>query len=53
MRDVLRLFPKLDPSMYKGQGGKVCVLGGSEEFTGAPFYAAISSIRAGGDLGED
>ena len=30
--------------------GKVGVLGGSKEYTGAPYYAAISSLRAGSDL---
>jgi ATP-dependent NAD(P)H-hydrate dehydratase len=28
----------------------VAVIGGSEEFTGAPYYAAISALRAGADL---
>ena len=35
---------------YKGVNGKIGVIGGSFEYTGAPYYAAISSLRAGGDL---
>jgi ATP-dependent NAD(P)H-hydrate dehydratase len=30
--------------------GKVGVLGGSKEYTGAPFYAALSALRSGADL---
>jgi ATP-dependent NAD(P)H-hydrate dehydratase len=30
--------------------GKVGIVGGSEEYTGAPYYAAVSSLRSGGDL---
>lgn len=30
--------------------GKVGVLGGSEEYTGAPYYAAVSALRSGADL---
>ena len=36
--------------MHKGQAGRVGVVGGSYEYTGAPFYAAVSSLKAGGDL---
>ena len=36
--------------MHKGQSGKIGVLGGSKDYTGAPYYAATTSLRAGGDL---
>jgi hypothetical protein len=32
-------------SSYKGQAGKVGVMGGCREYTGAPFFAATSSLR--------
>lgn len=35
---------------YKGNCGKVAVIGGSEEYTGAPYYAAIAALRTGADL---
>lgn len=40
---------------YKGLNGKTATIGGCLEYTGAPFYAAVSSLRAvctrqGGDL---
>lgn len=31
--------------VYVGQGGKVGVLGGSFEYTGAPYYAGISALK--------
>jgi ATP-dependent NAD(P)H-hydrate dehydratase len=50
VQDIKNFFPKLSLTMHKGQGGKICVLGGSKEYTGAPYYAATASLRAGGDL---
>ncbi|KAA8497854.1 ATP-dependent (S)-NAD(P)H-hydrate dehydratase [Porphyridium purpureum] len=41
---------KLDPSLHKGQCGRVMIVGGSKEYTGAPYYAGISALRAGADL---
>lgn len=35
---------------HKGQNGKVGVIGGSKEYTGAPFYAGMASLRAGADI---
>lgn len=43
-------FPQLRYDSKKGENGRVGVIGGSFEFTGAPFYAAIASLKAGGDL---
>ena len=48
---VLKLvFPPLELNEQKGLNGRVGVIGGSFEFTGAPYYSAISSLKAGGDL---
>ena len=30
--------------------GRIGILGGSQSFTGAPFYAALSSLKQGADL---
>lgn len=43
-------FPPLKYDSRKGENGRVGVIGGSFEFTGAPYYAAISSLKVGGDL---
>jgi len=47
---VKSIIPKLGPTLYKGQAGKVLIVGGSREYTGAPYYAAISSLKTGADL---
>ncbi|XP_066934508.1 ATP-dependent (S)-NAD(P)H-hydrate dehydratase-like [Clytia hemisphaerica] len=44
------IFPKLDHSRYKGQNGKIGVVGGSQEYTGAPYFAGMSALRFGADL---
>ncbi|OIR56543.1 MAG: carbohydrate kinase domain family protein [Amphiamblys sp. WSBS2006] len=36
--------------MRKGDAGVVAVIGGSIEYTGAPYFAGISSMRAGADM---
>ncbi|KAJ3671497.1 hypothetical protein LUZ60_007576 [Juncus effusus] len=47
---VRRITPSLDPSRYKGQAGKIAVIGGCREYTGAPYFAAISALKIGADL---
>jgi ATP-dependent NAD(P)H-hydrate dehydratase len=44
------LVPPLAETNYKGSSGKVGVLGGCFEYTGAPFYAALSALKLGADL---
>ena len=34
----------------KGNCGKVVIIGGSNEYTGAPYFAGISALRSGADL---
>ncbi|XP_057956811.1 ATP-dependent (S)-NAD(P)H-hydrate dehydratase isoform X1 [Malania oleifera] len=48
---ILRtITPTLDPSRHKGQAGKIAVIGGCREYTGAPYFAAISALKIGADL---
>ncbi|KAL7220519.1 hypothetical protein ACSBR2_013405 [Camellia fascicularis] len=48
---ILRsITPALDPSRYKGQAGKIAVIGGCREYTGAPYFSAISALKIGADL---
>ncbi|GAB9468509.1 hypothetical protein Gpo141_00005825 [Globisporangium polare] len=47
---VRKLIPPLTTDWRKGQHGRVGVVGGSFEYTGAPFYAGISSLKTGADL---
>lgn len=45
-----RIIPPLAAHCHKGQQGRVGIIGGSFEYTGAPFYAGISSLKTGADL---
>lgn len=45
-----KIMPELRSAGLKGQNGRIGVIGGSYEFTGAPFYSAISALKSGGDL---
>lgn len=42
-----QLLKKLivSPKNHKGQAGKVCIMGGSLEYTGAPYYAGVSALK--------
>uniref|UniRef100_A0A1B0G896 ATP-dependent (S)-NAD(P)H-hydrate dehydratase n=3 Tax=Glossina TaxID=44049 RepID=A0A1B0G896_GLOMM len=42
--------PKLTNTKHKGEYGRIGVVGGSLEYTGAPYFAAISALKAGADL---
>lgn len=44
------IVPELNHESYKGQSGKVGVMGGCMEYTGAPYFAAMSAMRMGADL---
>lgn len=36
--------------LLAGQLGRVAVIGGSEDYTGAPFFSAMASARLGCDM---
>uniref|UniRef100_A0A7E4VSE1 ATP-dependent (S)-NAD(P)H-hydrate dehydratase n=1 Tax=Panagrellus redivivus TaxID=6233 RepID=A0A7E4VSE1_PANRE len=40
----------LDPKHTKGSSGKLAIIGGSPDYTGAPFYASYAPLRIGADL---
>ena len=44
--EITKFIPALIETRHKGLNGKIGVIGGSYEYTGAPFYAAISSTYA-------
>lgn len=44
------LMPKLSGELHKGQSGRVGIVGGSREYTGAPFFSAMSALRVGADI---
>ncbi|KAH6562936.1 hypothetical protein BASA60_000936 [Batrachochytrium salamandrivorans] len=45
-----QIVPPMNSSLYKGQAGRVGVVGGSLEYTGAPYFAAMAALRTGVDL---
>ncbi|EME26773.1 carbohydrate kinase family isoform 2 [Galdieria sulphuraria] len=47
---VKEILPTLDAEKHKGQCGRIAVVGGSFEYTGAPYFSAMSSLRAGVDM---
>lgn len=36
--------------MHKGEAGRIGIIGGSSEYTGAPYYAGIAALKFGCDL---
>lgn len=44
------IVPALSPTLHKGQAGRIGIIGGCEEYTGAPYFAGISALRLGADL---
>ncbi|EFW99453.1 carbohydrate kinase-like protein [Grosmannia clavigera kw1407] len=53
-REILSRARKMVPPMlerfHKGQLGRVGVIGGSEDYTGAPYFSAMASARLGCDM---
>ena len=51
IRDIRNeIIKPLSVDSKKGENGCVATIGGSLEYTGAPYYSAISSLKAGSDL---
>lgn len=44
------LPPALSESKHKGQAGRIGIIGGSSEYTGAPYFAGITALKSGADL---
>lgn len=47
---ALNVVPPLDASSHKGTMGRIGVIGGSKDYCGAPYYAAVSALKFGADL---
>ncbi|XP_054153391.1 ATP-dependent (S)-NAD(P)H-hydrate dehydratase-like [Oppia nitens] len=47
---ICSIIPGLSNTAHKGQCGRIGVIGGSIEYTGAPYFAAISALKVGADL---
>jgi ATP-dependent NAD(P)H-hydrate dehydratase len=47
---VRKMIPPMLEKFHKGQMGRVAVIGGSEDYTGAPYFSAMASARLGADM---
>jgi ATP-dependent NAD(P)H-hydrate dehydratase len=45
-----KIIPSLTTNKHKGQDGRIGIIGGSLEYSGAPYFAGISALRTGADL---
>ncbi|TPX25074.1 hypothetical protein DIZ76_010523 [Coccidioides immitis] len=48
--NVRRLVPPMLEKFHKGQLGRVAVIGGSIDYTGAPYFSAMASAKLGCDM---
>jgi NAD(P)H-hydrate epimerase len=48
--DVLRVAPPRPPYTKKGDYGRLLVVGGSSQYSGAPILASLGALRSGVDL---
>jgi len=44
------IVPPFDTNSHKGSMGRIGVIGGSQDYCGAPYYAAVSALKFGADL---
>ncbi|XP_029386364.1 ATP-dependent (S)-NAD(P)H-hydrate dehydratase isoform X2 [Echeneis naucrates] len=47
---VKNIVPALTSKKHKGQDGRIGIIGGCQDYTGAPYFAAISALKVGADL---
>ncbi|KAJ4343224.1 hypothetical protein N0V87_000446 [Didymella glomerata] len=50
IKKVYNMVPPMLESFHKGQLGRVGVIGGSEDYTGAPYFSAMASAKLGCDM---
>jgi ATP-dependent NAD(P)H-hydrate dehydratase len=50
LEELRKILPVLTHGAKKGSNGLVGVIGGSLEYTGAPFYSAMAALKMGADL---
>lgn len=45
LSSLISCIPPLDGGSHKGQAGRIGIIGGSLEYTGAPYFAGISALK--------
>ncbi|KAK9475567.1 Ribokinase-like protein [Dipodascopsis tothii] len=48
--ELRKCIPPLLEKYHKGQAGRIAVVGGSEDYTGAPFFSAQAATLLGADM---
>ncbi|MBP5475175.1 MAG: NAD(P)H-hydrate dehydratase [Methanomicrobium sp.] len=46
----IAVIPKKENAAHKSAGGRVLIIGGCQEYQGAPYLAALAALRAGADI---
>ena len=47
---LAKCFLPLSSDNHKGSSGRIGILGGSAQYTGAPYYAGMAALQTGADL---
>nr|CDS29178.1 serine:threonine protein kinase RIO1 [Hymenolepis microstoma] len=50
LKTIRYIVPPLSQALHKGQMGRIGVVGGSKEYSGAPYFAGITALSCGADL---
>ncbi|XP_046400822.1 ATP-dependent (S)-NAD(P)H-hydrate dehydratase [Ischnura elegans] len=50
LKQMHKCMPSLTSSLHKGQSGRIGIVGGCDEYTGAPYYSSMTALRCGADL---
>ncbi|XP_071449843.1 ATP-dependent (S)-NAD(P)H-hydrate dehydratase [Hetaerina americana] len=50
LKQLHECMPSLTASLHKGQSGRIGIVGGCDEYTGAPYYSSMTALRCGADL---
>lgn len=48
--DLIPLIPERKPASHKGENGRILIIGGSADFSGAPVLAGMAALYSGADL---
>lgn len=49
-KEALKLIPPLLDKFHKGQLGRILIVGGCEDYTGAPYFSCMASALVGADM---
>ncbi|KAM0752140.1 hypothetical protein T439DRAFT_201817 [Meredithblackwellia eburnea MCA 4105] len=50
IQQIKKIIPPLSHALHKGQAGRIGILGGSKDYSGAPYFSSMATLRLGADL---